>query len=218
MTAPHSGASVLDRPLNPARNLLHAGSGIAGFIAIELIHSRVATVAVAVAFAVAGWTMEWRRRHSPAVNDQLMNLFGPVAHAHERHHVNSATWYCTALVLLALVGTDIANGLGVLVLGFADPVAAQVGRRFGRVRIRSGRTLEGSLGFFVAGAGVSLLALGLTHPEVPMGARLALAAVAGASGALAELFSFRLDDNLTIPIVTAAAVTGAALLLSVPLG
>lgn len=218
MTAPHSGARVLDRPLNPARNLLHAGSGIAGFVAIELIHSRFATIAVALAFALAGWTMEWRRRQSATVNDQLMNLFGPVAHAHERHHVNSATWYCTALVLLAIAGTDIANGLGVLVLGFADPIAAQIGRRFGRVRIRSGRTLEGSIGFVVAGAGVSFLALGLTHPEVPIGARIALATVAGVSGALAELFSFRLDDNLTIPVVTAAAVTGTALLLGVPLG
>jgi dolichol kinase len=30
---------------------------------------------------------------------------------------------------------------------------------------------------------------------------------AGGDGALAELFSFRLDDNLTIPLAVAAAVT-----------
>ena len=198
--------------------MFHAASGLLGLVVVELVSGRLATVAIALALALSAWTMEWTRRQSTTTNDRLMALFGPMAHAHERFHVNSATWYCTALVVLAALAGDIAAGLGVLVLGVADPVAAQIGRRFGRLRIRAQRTFEGSLGFVVTGFAVSLLALGIFHPEVPHSTRMALAMVAAVSGALAELFSFKLDDNLTIPLAVGGAVTVAGLLLGVTPG
>ena len=57
-------------------------------------------------------------------------------------------------------------------------------------------------------ASAAWVALTLTHPEVPPGLALATALSAAVVGALAELFSHRLDDNLTIPL---AAADGAGL-------
>ena len=96
--------------------------------------------------------------------------------------------------------------LGVAVLGFGDPLAAIVGRRFGRTPIRAGRTLEGSLAFVAAGGGAGLVALAVFTPEVPHAVGVAL--TAAVSGALAELFSQDVDDNLTIPLAAALGAAG----------
>lgn len=97
------------------------------------------------------------------------------------------------------------------VLGVADPVAALVGRRWGRHRLRAGRSLEGTVAFAVSGALVAALALlaagGLSGMEVAL-----FALLAGVVGAIAELVTTRLDDNLTIPVAVGAALTAAAAL------
>jgi dolichol kinase len=101
----------------------------------------------------------------------------------------------------------------VAVLGFADPTAAIVGRRFGRVKLVNGRTLEGTITFFVVGVAAALGVVAWLPAPPPVAVALALAAAAGVAGALAELFSRRIDDNFSIPIVSAAA-TAAVLLAS----
>ena len=92
-------------------------------------------------------------------------------------------------------------------LGAGDPFAALIGRRFGTVALINGRTAQGTLAFFITGFAAAVLALSWFHPDVAI-VRMALGAAS--FGAIAELVSRRLDDNLTIPI---AAATGAWLLL-----
>ena len=114
------------------------------------------------------------------------------------------------MTILALVAPLPAAMLGVAVLGFGDPVAAIVGRRFGRTHLRAGRTLEGSPAFVVAASLASGAALTLFAPEVAL--RGTVAIVAAVFGALAELFSDDVDDNLTMPL---GAALGAPLVLAV---
>jgi dolichol kinase len=161
---------------------------------------------VSLAAAIGGWTMETVRRLSPEANRKLMLFWAPVAHPHEYHGVNSATWYCTALVLLALFAPIRSAEVGVLVLGLADPAAGLIGRRFGRTRLRANRSLEGSLGFLVVGAVAAAAWLAVMH-AAPLSAIAVIAAVGGLVGALTELGSTRLDDNFTIPVTVALAVS-----------
>jgi len=196
------------RPTNHARSLLHVGAAGGALLAIVLTPP-AALPALAFAFCAFAWTMEAARRLDGRVNTLLMKVFGVVAHAHEHQRVNSATWYATALVLLAWLATPLQAAVGVVVLGVGDPLAGYVGRRFGRVRLVNGRSLEGSLGFAVgatAAAWVMLLAL-YGGQRSPLAA-LAVAGAAALLGALAELVSRRLDDNFTIPLT---AALGAAL-------
>src|SRR5688500_5542899 len=86
---------VPSRPPNAARSLFHLCGGLFALSAIQVLPDRASTIAMAALFAVGAWTMELSRRGNPRVNDVLMRLFGPVAHPHERHRVNSATWYAT---------------------------------------------------------------------------------------------------------------------------
>ncbi len=198
------------RPTNYARNVFHVLGGTAGMLMVEAVLPPSWLLPVAGAMAAWAWSMEIGRRVWPGVNALLMKVFGPVAHAHEADRVNSATWFSTALVLLALTGSVPAAGVALAVLGWADPAAALVGRRFGRLPLVNGRTVEGTLTFAAVGTVVAFLVLSLFHGELGLWARLAMAGGAAAPAAVAELFARRIDDNLAIPVTAAAGLLCAA--------
>lgn len=196
------------RPTNYARNVLHLASAATGIVALELVPSWPWATGIALAFALSGWTLEITRTRSEAVNRFCMSLFGRTAHPHEAHRVNSATWYATALVILSLTQALVPCLVALCVLGVGDPAAAIIGRRFGRHELVHGRTLEGTLAFVLAGGAAALGYLALLHPSTPV-LVAPVASFAGALvGAIAELTSRRIDDNLSIPL---AACAGAAL-------
>ena len=129
------------RPTNWSRSLLHVSSGVFGVLCLELAPHWL-VVAVAAAWAVFSWSCEIARRRSPRVNALLMKAFAPVAHEHETYKVNSATWYATALILLAATNQMLWGIAGLAVLAIGDPVAGFIGRRWGRTRLVHGRTLD----------------------------------------------------------------------------
>jgi len=94
---------------------------------------------------------------------------------------------------------------GLATLAFADPIAAIVGTRYGQRRFHGfgdGRSLEGSLAFFV----VAALAVGTVASISGAGPypwRMGIGC--GAAGALSEALSPSGWDNLTIPLAVAAA-------------
>ncbi len=211
MSALHPAQVV--RPANVARNLLHFGSGITALLVLQLAPNRGWVMAMGAAFFALAWTLEYTRRQSGQWNNVLMRILGPFAHAHERTQVNSATWYSTALFVIALFGNLMAASVAVMVLGAADPVAAQVGQRWGKVRLTANRTLEGTLAFFVTGTAIAGATLLVCYPSLTGVETVLFSLVAGLAGAVAELVSRRVDDNLSIPLATTAAVMAATLLV-----
>lgn len=204
------------RPTNYVRNVFHAAGGLTAVAMVEFVIAPSTMVWVALGFCIYAWTMEAARRLVPGVNEKLMRLYGKVAHPHEWHRVNSATWFTTALLLLALTGEPLLCAVACAVLGLADPAAALIGRRFGRTRLVNGRSLEGSSAFFVVGFSISLaIAVGL-H-AIPWGPAIVGAAAAAGLAALVELFSRRIDDNLTIPLAAAGGAWLAFALMGVAL-
>ncbi len=83
------------------------------------------------------------------------------------------------------------------ILAIADPLSGLVGRRFGRVHL-FGKSLEGTTVFF---ASSFLILSGFSFP-------IHIAALAAIVAALTELFSsWPVDDNLSIPLASASALT-----------
>ena len=196
------------RGSNFKRSAFHMANGFVALGCLQFLPTWGAQV-VAGGFVTFAWTAETVRRFSPAANAALMRAFAPIAHPHEHHRVNSATWYATALIILALSAPLLACSLAVMVLGLADPAAAFVGRRWGKTRLTDGRSLEGTLGFAAVGTVASLAVLALFYSSVAFPTALALAAGAGGVGAFAELLSGRqVDDNLTIPLAVGFAAWG----------
>ena len=191
------------RPTNYARNLLHLSSGLGVFALIQHALTERTMLVLAILAASAAWGLEISRRLIPRVNDLCMMVLGRFAHPHETWRVNSSTWFATAMLGVALTGEKMLAALAVIILATADPAAAIIGRRFGRIKLINGRSLEGTLAFAVVGTLAGAAALELYYPQ-PIGRALALAGGAAVLAAAAELLSRRVDDNLSIPLSAAA--------------
>lgn len=205
------------RPTNYARNVLHAGGAVATIALVHFLLPTTWLVWIGCALACWAWSMELGRRLSPRVNKLLMAILGSFAHPHEAYRVNSATWYCTALLILGLTGSKTLLLVAIAVLGFADPAAAIIGRRWGSIKLVNGRSLQGTGAFMAVGTIVAALVLLLTRPDLAPLLVLGMGASAAVLSGLAELFSLRVDDNLSVPVAAAAGAGLIATLLGVAL-
>lgn len=197
------------RPTNYLRNLYHIGNGAMIIALIQYLLTPTSMIWVAGGFAAFAWTCEAVRRLSPEANGLLMRVFRDVAHPDEHYTVNSATWMVTALVLIATLFDPMSCTIAVAVLGFADPMAALVGRRHGKTQIYQSKTLEGSLAFLITALVTGSAVAALFYPTLPWSCWLLAAGCAAVPATLIELYSAALiDDNFAIPTVAAG---GAAL-------
>jgi dolichol kinase len=115
----------------------------------------------------------------------------------ERNKLSGSFFYIlSGLITIIFFEKNIAVS-SLFILSIADPLSSLLGSRFGRVHF-FGKSLEGTLTFFV----VSFLILRVFSFSLPV------AAAAAVISSLTELFSSRpIDDNLSIPLVTALALT-----------
>ncbi|MBK7861220.1 MAG: hypothetical protein IPJ65_21945 [Archangiaceae bacterium] len=170
------------RPTNWARSVFHVAGALVSIGLIRLFDGQPWMLfGAAMLYAGTFWTLEVLRRKSATMNQALLKFFKHIVHTHESVRVNSSTWYATALVLLTLTHSPKLCLVAVAVLGVGDPVAAFIGRRFGRIKLIHGRSLEGSLAFWVSGSAFAFALLRLFHPELALGPALAVAAAAAAA-------------------------------------
>ncbi len=201
------------RPKNYARNAFHIGNGFFSAGLYTAIDDRVTMLWIALAYCTWMLGLEVARRLNPRLNRYLVDkVFGAIARPSEAWRMNSASWYGIAIVVMLASGAPrLACIAAVLALGLGDPAAALIGRKWGLRKLYRRKSLAGTLGFF----GVAMLAVltwfavfaSVLLPGLGIGAWLAaalpIAVVAGLSGAVAELFSDRLEDNLTITLAVA---------------
>mmetsp|Transcript_18019 Transcript_18019/g.23401 ORF Transcript_18019/g.23401 Transcript_18019/m.23401 type:complete len:405 (-) Transcript_18019:140-1354(-) len=191
-----------------ARSLYHASSSIGVVVMSELVWTAQDLVIISISACLGMWFMEWLKNNSEFFKRLLFKLLGSISRDGEQHNVNSATWYITALAAISLLFGKLPGCLGVLALGVGDPAAALVGSSIGSIKLYGKKTLEGTSAFVVASILAFLLYATLLY-DIPTMALLQLVVVAGLSGAIAELYCPvpTIDDNLLVPVATAAAVT-----------
>lgn len=192
------------RPTNYVRSACHAAISIFLVVLVEEVLTSRAMWLLPLCFASSFWLMEAWRHYTDTGREFLLWVFGAVAHPHERHQVNSSTWFGTALLILGAVFEPMLCAVGLVALGIGDPAAGLVGRRFGKTKLVGQRSLEGSLAMlFVAGFGTMVVLL-VWHQALPLGTMLAVSASTALFATVAELFSGRVDDNFSIPLAAAS--------------
>lgn len=177
------------------RKLAHVGAGGIACCAPFLVSTHWAMLFLTVSFALL--LLATRR----------LGLLGSLhARAGAGDLVYPAGIY-TAFVLAE--GDAVLFQLSVLVLALADPAAAVVGRRFGRLRYRLAgvtRSVEGSLGFAVTAFAITALALVASGRLDAAAALLCAGAVAVVVASL-EAASPAGLDNLAVPVGTLLVVS-----------
>ena len=133
----------------------------------------------------------------PAFRAMFMRIFSPMLRSQEQKGgLTGATYYLIGSFLCILLFDKTLAIVCLCFLTLGDLFAALIGKQWGRIKLFSRKSLEGSLACFIVCAAVALL-IGL-HPVV---------AIAGALVAtLIELLPTGVDDNVTIPVISGLAM------------
>jgi dolichol kinase len=135
----------------------------------------------------------------PAWKNRVERLFDSVIRAAEKKKPLAGSSYLWLSAFLSvLVFTKPVAVLSLLFLMLGDTAAALVGRRWGRIMLFPGKSLEGSLACW----GVCLAA-GALFSLVPWWTLL----IGATAATLTELLPDRFDDNLTLPLVSGMLMT-----------
>ncbi|MDQ3994133.1 MAG: hypothetical protein M3265_05010 [Actinomycetota bacterium] len=177
------------------RKLAHVGAGGIACCAPLLVTTHWAMLFLTGSFALILLTA------------RRLGLLGSL---HGRGGAGDVVYPAGVYAAFVLAGGDaLLFQLSVLVLALADPAAALVGRRFGRVRYRLAgvtRSLEGSLGFAATAFAVTVLALTASGRLGAAAALLCASAVAVIVASL-EAASPPGLDNLAVPVGTLLVVS-----------
>ena len=145
-------------------------------------------------FAIS-FVFDLLRLRNHEFNSQFMQFFSAFIRRTEVDRFNGSTFLCLAFFVVILLFSRPVAIAAMLFLSLGDAAAELSGKNFGRIRIFQ-KSLEGFLGFFFV-AFVTAFVLFFDW-------RVAL--LGGVAAALVELFSFELDDNLTVPLGSATAL------------
>jgi phytol kinase len=102
------------------------------------------------------------------------------------------------IVTYGILGREYAyiGGIGILIMGYGDGLAAVIGTKYGKHKLKNGKSLEGSLTMFVTSLVVSLILLGISSVPNVIIYSLAVASIS----TIIEYFTTRGLDNLTVPL------------------
>lgn len=157
-------------------------------------HTAIIAVGVLLAIALAS---ELLKALLPPFRVMFIRIFSPILRSQEqRGGLTGATYYLIGSFLCILLFDKTLAIVCLCFLTLGDLFAALIGKQWGRIKLFSRKSLEGSLACFIVCTAVALL-IGL-HPVV---------AIVGALVAtLIELLPTGVDDNVTIPLISGLAM------------
>jgi diacylglycerol kinase (CTP) len=191
--------------LHVARKLWHICTGLTGLVvyfSAEL--TPLFTAQALLAVALIGFTVDIVRLRVAAINRICLRLMGPLMRQSEAHSMSGLPFYALGVSLSLFLYPEKLAILGILFLIFADPIASFVGILYGRDRIVGSKSYQGTYGSFVACFVLSLV-YGLYYAE-PTFNLLIFSFFGAIVGCLSEAISTKIDDNLTIPVLSGAGL------------
>lgn len=191
--------------VQPLRKLIHlTGAAFPLFYLVAPRTTVLATVASALVLVVA---VEWGRQHWPILERLFEWLIGPALRQGEESKPTAGTWSMVGILISVAVFKREFAIPAMFYAQVGDPAAEIVGRRWGRHRMPSGKSLEGSLACFLVS-----LAIGLACCQVlPISPGVAALGALVATGA--EAAPLPLGDNLSMAPLAGLAMTLAGWLV-----
>jgi dolichol kinase len=186
-----------------ARKSIHVASAVVP-VGVWLA-PRPLAVAALLGIAAVALLVEAARRYSRPVRYAFLRRTRTMLRSRERRGLSGATWmalaYAAAIVLFP---TPIAVA-AMLFAALGDGAAALAGRRWGRHRLRGGKSWEG----FAAGLAVNA-AVAVSVASLAAGVPLPAALAGAAAAAVVELLPLPVDDNVLVTLAGGAAMLLAA--------
>ena len=125
--------------------------------------------------------------------------------AEEQLKESASIPYLMGMLLTILTFPKYITLVAVFTLAISDPLSAVIGIIFGKTKLREHRSLEGSATFLISAFLIHLFVLVDIYPDQ----NIKLVAISFFSSMIItgfDLLQLKIDDNLTIPIVTASSL------------
>jgi diacylglycerol kinase (CTP) len=188
------------------RKLWHCGCGLIGlyfYFASGLTQKEWVPLILTLAFV--SLTVDILRIRSARLNKFIMIFMGPFMRESERDSISGFPFYALGVGLALAFYEEKVAILAVLFLIFADPISSFVGIKFGKTKILPNKSLEGSLaGFFVCFLATAFYTSLSGEITIKI---LLFSILCGIVGTLSEFLSQKIDDNLTIPLISGLGIS-----------
>jgi diacylglycerol kinase (CTP) len=184
------------------RRLFHMGCGLGVAALYHQLFTHSEAVYLLGFVACIVYTFEQIRVNYPEIANRFEFYTKYLLRAEEQLHESAQVPYIMGLLLTILSFPKPIALVAICILAVADPLSALVGIRFGTIKIGAGKSLQGSIAFFIATLAAAIYCLSLYYPFTfnIFGLSLSVAIIV----TLFELIPIRIDDNLTIPLFSAA--------------
>ena len=191
------------KPRNLTRSFFHVGSGVAWALAYEYFLDQRQMLFTLGAFLLLFLTDDAMRIWFPDRRGRIAQaIFRVLSRPSESSKISSSTWYTVGMIIGVIALPKFACLLGILVLAFADPAAALVGKRWGGRLLYRDKSVFGTTSFFVVALVISAAVIAVQFPGLGAGAWLGSAALIALAGTVAELLGDHVQDNISILLTT----------------
>lgn len=144
----------------------------------------------------------------PPITFIILNIFSykyKIIDSMERDNSDSlgTIYYPISLFFLVifsyLIKDKIISGIGILILGYGDGLAALVGKKYNKIKLLNNKTLFGTLTMFIISTIISTIFL-IVFKDLKTITLILVVFITAVSATILELFTKKGLDNLTIPI------------------
>jgi dolichol kinase len=189
-----------------ARAFIHTSLGVVIICSLFLLGENI-VAAVLTAAAACLLCLEWLRFRKLAFNQWVVSQLALFMRMEEVTHLTGAFYYLMGTAVTVLLFPREIALTAILFLAFGDPTAALVGGKWGRIRVW-GKSLEGNLACLAVCLLVGIISAKF-QPDLSIWVAITGAFFAG----IFEAIPSRVNDNITIPVGTAAAMLVLKLIL-----
>lgn len=148
------------------------------------------------------YIFEQVRTSYPEYADKFEFIMKNLFRAEERLKESAGVPYAMALLLTILSFPKPIALVGIMTLAISDPLSAIVGITKGKHKWGKGKSVEGSAAFFLSSFLINWGVLSV-FAEATVGKIVGISLLGSLLISAFELIPLRLDDNLTLPLVSA---------------
>lgn len=192
--------------LHIPRKLWHMTTGLSGLLFYHFSGLSKNEMGYALlAFGIFAFVFDTVRIRVSFINYLTMAIMKPFMRDSEKSGYTGFSFYALGVALTLLFYEERVAILAICFLVFSDPISSFFGILYGTKKILPNKSLQGTLAGGICCFFISLLYVlaQVGFPDYTM----VFVFSAGIAGALAELLSFQLDDNLTLPIFSGFFLT-----------
>ncbi len=187
------------------RKLWHVGMGLSIVLAYDLVLTRVESLLLCASGLGVFVAAELLRIRHDWFNRRIIAVFGPFMRHEEVASMSSVpAFLCACMFVMGIFPKTIAS-LSMLYVSFGDPAASLAGILYGKhgPSLVRGKTLIGTLSAVLVCACVTFSYYWLRLGAVPNTELVLVSLTGGLIGGCAESLPLRIDDNMSIPLVSA---------------